>query len=178
MESRLMSNNLIGFGAFGQGDVADPRAGSSVSITSIPRSIMLMTGGATTAAVPGGYQQPQLAPTTPGGGYVPPEEYAPTTPGGGYVPPEEYAPEQGVGPDGGPLIQEKLITNGLPGEVPPESLFFEDNGEDNGGFIEQPSPNGDGMDTKTMIGLGLLAAAVLAGGYWFFIAKKPKGEQA
>jgi hypothetical protein len=124
---------------------------------------MLMTGGAATAAVPGGYQQPQLAPTTPGGG---------------YVPPEEYAPEQGVGPDGGPLIQEKLITNGLPGEVPPESLFFEDNGEDNGGFIEQPSPNGDGMDTKTMIGLGLLAAAVLAGGYWFFIAKKPKGEQA
>lgn len=145
-----MSNNLIGFGAFGTGDVIAPT--KSVSITSsIPHSIM-MTGGAPSVTVPGGGYQQQLV--TPG-----------------YDTGYERPPEQGVGPDGGPLMQEQPITNGLPGEAP--QLFEEENG-----LFEQPPPNGDGMDTNTMIGLGLLAAAVLAGGYWFFVAKKPKGETA
>ena len=74
------------------------------------------------------------------------------TPDNGYVPPDEYVPPEG--------IEEQIITT-LPGELPPEAI------------VPEPA----GLDWK-MIGLGVAAVALLGAGYWFFIAKKPKGEQA
>ncbi len=106
-----------------------------------------------------------IAPPADTGMLVPPEELplevpdatkeTPVVPAEPYLPPEEeyYPPEEPYYPP----EQAVPITRELPG--PP---------------VEPPPEPPSKMDTTKMIGLGLLAAAALLGGYWFFIAKKPK----
>lgn len=151
-----MNRNLTGFGAYGAGDVADPRANVSTRILGRLPVITAPSSSSTsfapsrtpTATVPGGMQQQII--TGPGAA-------ATQYPEQGYVAPDQYHSGD--------------VTT-LPGELPGMQPFI-----DEGDLVGQPSTNGNGgMDTKQMLALGLLAAAVLAGGYWFFVAKKPKKE--
>jgi hypothetical protein len=154
-----MNRNLTGFGAYG-GDVADPRARVSTRILGrLPVIAASPTSSATfapsrtpTATVPGSMQQQSIT---------------------GPAPQTQQYPEQGyVAPSDVPPYQYPSESYTLPGEFPGTQQFVEE-----GDLVGQPSTNGNGgMDTKQMLALGLLAAAVLAGGYWFFVAKKPKKE--
>lgn len=165
----MMRRNLIGFGSYSGGsysgsDIADPRP-RFTRIVSQP-STMATTAPATAQASQPGAQYITGSPLY-GGRY---------TVDTGTAGAQNYV-DTGSGQPGTAFMPERAITGPkpepemsiMPGELP--ELFTEGGDGDS-----QPSATAS-PSTSNLLVYGLLAAAVLAGGYWFFVAKKPKKEK-